>query len=109
MKKLCPSPSTVFHAVALFDRFEEPDAFACHTIVWSLVNLNDPDRALSFYYDKMVEKFVLPNNYSFPILVKVCAEIWSVIEGGKIHSWVVKHGFKLDLFVRNALIHMDSV
>ncbi|GFZ02035.1 pentatricopeptide repeat (PPR) superfamily protein [Actinidia rufa] len=109
VKKLCSSSSTVFHAVALFDRFEEPDAFVCNTIVRSLVNLNDPDRALNFYYDKMVGKFVLPNNYSFPILAKVCGEIGSVIEGGKIHARVVKHGFELDLFVRNALIHMYSV
>lgn len=110
MKKLCSSsPSRVSHAISLFDQYEEPDAFLCNTIVRSLVGLNDPHGALNFYYDKMVGKFVLPNNYTFPLLAKVCAEIGSVREGGKTHGRVVKFGFESDLFVQNALIHMYFV
>ncbi|KAI8546753.1 hypothetical protein RHMOL_Rhmol07G0144000 [Rhododendron molle] len=112
VKKLCSSsssPSRVSHAISLFDRFEEPDAFLCNTIVRGLVGLHDPLGALNFYYDKMVGKFVLPNNYTFPLLAKVCVEIGSVREGGKTHGRVVKFGFESDLFVRNALIHMYFV
>ncbi|CAL5355806.1 unnamed protein product [Camellia sinensis] len=109
VKKLCSSPSTVSHAIALFDRLEEPDAFVCNTIVRSLVNWSDPHGAFAFYCHQMVGRFVLPNHYTFPILAKVCAEIGSVREGEKIHARIVKFGFELDLFVRNALIHMYSV
>ncbi|KAL6979823.1 hypothetical protein U1Q18_021479 [Sarracenia purpurea var. burkii] len=71
VKKLCSAPpSMVSHAVALFDRFEDPDAFICNTIVRSLVNSNDPRGALAFYYQKMVGKSVSPNNYTFPLLAK---------------------------------------
>ncbi|KAI7994657.1 Pentatricopeptide repeat-containing protein [Camellia lanceoleosa] len=106
VKKLCSSPSTVSHAIALFDQLKEPDAFVCNTIVRSLVNWSDPHGAFAFYCHQMVGRFVLPNHYTFPILAKVCAEIGSVQEGEKIHARIVKFGFELDLFVRNALIHI---
>ncbi|KAE8075826.1 hypothetical protein FH972_014513 [Carpinus fangiana] len=57
----------------------------------------------------MVGKWVVPNHYTFPLLVKVCVEIGLVREGKKVHARVVKFGFEADLFVRNSLIHMYSV
>uniref|UniRef100_A0A2N9FGS2 Pentatricopeptide repeat-containing protein n=1 Tax=Fagus sylvatica TaxID=28930 RepID=A0A2N9FGS2_FAGSY len=57
----------------------------------------------------MVGKWVSPNHYTFPLLVKVCADIGSLREGEKAHARVVKFGFESDLFVRNSLIHMYSV
>lgn len=57
----------------------------------------------------MVGKFVWPNHYTFPLLLKVCADLGLVREGEKAHARVVKLGFELDLYVRNSLIHMYSV
>ncbi len=96
------------HAVYVFDCLDEPDAFMCNTIMRSYVNSNDPCSALGFYYGRMVGKWVSPNHYTFPLLVKVCADIGSLREGEKAHARVVKFGFESDLFVRNSLIHMYS-
>ncbi|KAK9094496.1 hypothetical protein Scep_025965 [Stephania cephalantha] len=106
VKKLCSLPSLISHAVYLFNYLDQPDAFICNTIIRSYVNSNDPDGAIAFYYRKMVEIDVPPNHYTFPLLVKVCAELGSVREGGKAHARIVKLGFETDLFVRNAMIHM---
>uniref|UniRef100_A0A2N9H8A1 Pentacotripeptide-repeat region of PRORP domain-containing protein n=1 Tax=Fagus sylvatica TaxID=28930 RepID=A0A2N9H8A1_FAGSY len=108
VKKLCSSSLTVSHAVYVFDCLDEPDAFMCNTIMRSFVNSNDPCSALGFYYGRMVGKWVSPNHYTFPLLVKVCADIGSLREGEKAHARVVKFGFESDLFVRNSLIHMYS-
>ncbi|KAK1374917.1 Pentatricopeptide repeat-containing protein [Heracleum sosnowskyi] len=109
VKKLCSLPNGVDYAVELFDHFEKPDAFICNTIIRCFVNLNDPLSGLDFYYEKMIGRFVWPNHYSFPIIVKVCAELGCVKEGEKVHGRIVKHGFEFDLFVRNAMIHMYFV
>ncbi|KAA8522102.1 hypothetical protein F0562_012584 [Nyssa sinensis] len=109
VKKLCSSPSTVPHAVALFDHLKEPDAFICNTIMRSYVNKNDLGGAFTFYYHQMIGKCIPPNHYTFPLLVKACADLRSVRDGEKIHARVVKFGFELNLFVRNSLIHMYSV
>ncbi|KAE8055546.1 hypothetical protein FH972_012379 [Carpinus fangiana] len=99
----------VSHAVYVFNCLEEPDAFMCNTIMRSYVNFDDPFSALGFYHERMAGKWVVPNHYAFPLLVKVCAEIGSVREGEKAHARVVKFGFEADLFVRNSLIHMYLV
>ncbi|XP_059656717.1 pentatricopeptide repeat-containing protein At3g29230-like [Cornus florida] len=109
VKKLCSSPSMVPHAVALFDLLEEPDAFICNTIMRSYIIMNDPHRALTFFYHQMIGKCVAPNHYTYPLLVKVCSELGLVREGEKSHARVVKFGFELDLYVRNSLIHFYSV
>ncbi|CAK9173355.1 unnamed protein product [Ilex paraguariensis] len=109
VKKLCYSSFTVPHAIELFCRLENPDAFICNTIMRSFVNSNDPENALTFYYHQMVGKCVLPNHYTFPILLKACAEMGLVREGEKIQAQILKVGLELDLFVRNVLIHLYSV
>uniref|UniRef100_A0A803PN46 Pentatricopeptide repeat-containing protein n=1 Tax=Cannabis sativa TaxID=3483 RepID=A0A803PN46_CANSA len=109
IKKLCSAPKTLPRAVNVFDFIDEPDAFLCNTIMRSYVNSNDPNSAIGFYYEKMVGgKNVVPNHYTFPILIKACAGLGSLREGEKAHSRIVKLGFELDLFVRNSLIHMYS-
>ncbi|XP_024995444.1 putative pentatricopeptide repeat-containing protein At5g37570 [Cynara cardunculus var. scolymus] len=109
VKKLCSSPSTVFHALNVFHSVDEPDSFLCNTVMRGLVNSNEPLKALEFYRREMVGNFVPANHYTFPLLVKVCAELGLVREGEKAHTRVLKEGFELDLYVRNALIHMYAI
>ncbi|KAJ0914061.1 putative tetratricopeptide-like helical domain superfamily [Helianthus annuus] len=107
-KKLCASHSTVHHAVNLFHALDEPDAFICNTIIRGLLNSNETVKALGFYKE-MVGLLVPANNYTYPLVVKVCAELERVREGEKVHTRVIKEGFKLDLYVRNALIRFYAV
>jgi len=48
----------------------------------------------------MVEKWVMPNHYMIPPLVKVHAEIRS-LRGGKTPAWLEQFQIELDLFVLN--------
>ncbi|KAI3909845.1 hypothetical protein MKW92_045655 [Papaver armeniacum] len=108
IKKLCSSPHLVSHAFTVFSLLDEPDAFHCNTIIKSCVNFNKPETGLRFYYEEMFAKCISPNHYTFPLLVKICAEMGRVEQGEKTHSWILKFGFESDLFVRNTLIHMYS-
>lgn len=109
VKKLCSSHFTLPDALRIFENLENPDAFLCNTIIRGYVNFDDPERALAFYHTKMVYNGIFQNNYTFPIIVKACADLGLLTEGQKIHTHIVKCGFELDLYVRNALIRMYSV
>ncbi|KAI5655844.1 hypothetical protein M9H77_33031 [Catharanthus roseus] len=109
IKKLCSSQRTLPHAVRIFDNLESPDAFLCNTIIRGYVNFNNPKKALDFYSNKMVCNCIFQNNYTFPILVKACADLRLLREGQIIHTQVVKRGFEFNLYVRNSLIHLYSV
>ncbi|WMV43430.1 hypothetical protein MTR67_036815 [Solanum verrucosum] len=109
MMKLCSSQSTFSHAVKIFENLEYPDAFICNTVMKCYVNFDDPEKGLVFYSDQMVKNGIFQNHYTFPILVKACADLGRVREGEMVHAHVVKCGFELDLYTRNVLIHMYSV
>ncbi|KAI9089224.1 hypothetical protein K1719_029503 [Acacia pycnantha] len=109
IKKLCSTSRMIPHAIHVFNYLDEPDAFLCNTIMRGYTSMNDFLSALSFYYEKMVSRWVKPNHYTFPLLIKVCAEVRSGREGEKSHARIVKFGFVSDLFTRNSLIHMYSV
>ncbi|XP_010242633.1 PREDICTED: pentatricopeptide repeat-containing protein At3g29230-like [Nelumbo nucifera] len=108
IKKLCSSPSLVPHAVSLFSRLDEPDAFLCNTIIRAYVSFHDPHSGLGFYYGQMIRKCIPPNHYTFPLLNKICAELGSIREGERVHAQIVKFGLEVDLFVQNSLIHVYS-
>ncbi|KAF8027253.1 hypothetical protein BT93_E0229 [Corymbia citriodora subsp. variegata] len=107
VKKLC-ALRAVAHAVLFFKSTHEPDAFMCNTIMRTYVGGKDAGSAMRFYRDEMVGNDVMPNHYTFPIVLKGCVETGSLTEGEKVHSRVFKLGFEPDLFVTNALIHLYS-
>lgn len=57
----------------------------------------------------MLARWVPPNHYTFPVIIKLCADTSSQQEGEKAHARVLKFGFESDLFARNSLIRMYSV
>ncbi|MQL74201.1 hypothetical protein Taro_006576 [Colocasia esculenta] len=110
VRTLCASPSfgSVTFAVALFSHLDEPDAFICNTILRAYARSGDPHEGVGFYRSHMLRRGVPPNNYTFPLVVKLCADAGSASEGARAHARVVKLGFESDLFVQNSLIHMYS-
>lgn len=109
IKKLCSYSSMLSYAICVFDYLDEVDAFICNTIMRGYTGVKDFHGALDFYYEKMVSRWVGPNHYTFPLLIKVCAEVRLILEGEKGHARIVKFGFESDLFALNSLIHMYSV
>ncbi|CAO2837942.1 unnamed protein product [Amaranthus hypochondriacus] len=109
IKKLSYLPHNLNNAVLLFQKLEKVDAFMCNTIIRRYLNLGYSKEALMFYYHYLIGGFIVPNHYTFPLIIKLCVELRLAIDGEKVHSLVLKSGFSLDLFVRNSLIHMYSV
>ncbi|XP_057420940.1 pentatricopeptide repeat-containing protein At3g29230-like [Lotus japonicus] len=109
VKKLCSDPLTAPRAISLFHHLYHPDAFISNTILRSLSHSSSSAAALRFYYHGMLARCVPPNHYTFPLLIKLCADNWLVFDGEKAHARVHKLGFEQDVFARNSLIRMYSV
>ncbi|XP_021293080.1 pentatricopeptide repeat-containing protein At5g66520-like [Herrania umbratica] len=56
----------------------------------------------------MVGKLIEHNEYTFPLLLKIYAEIRFLKEGEKVHARVLKLGLESNLCVKNSLIRMYS-
>ncbi|XP_074303763.1 pentatricopeptide repeat-containing protein At4g18840-like [Silene latifolia] len=108
IKKLCSLPRGLKLAVSLLKNIENPDAFMCNTVIRSYWDKGYSKDALNFYYSYVVFGCVVHNHYTFPLIIKLCIDLGSILEGEKTHCRVLKCGFPADLFVKNSLILMYS-
>ncbi|KAJ7970115.1 Pentatricopeptide repeat [Quillaja saponaria] len=59
-------------------------------------------------YSSMANYGVHGNNFTYPLVLKACANLDSILDGTKLHSHVIRSGFQGDVFVQTALIDMYS-
>ncbi|XP_047339433.1 pentatricopeptide repeat-containing protein At1g08070, chloroplastic-like [Impatiens glandulifera] len=90
-----PNPNTTIYT----------NAIRCFS---SCKNPNDISIAFLLYRNFISNGF-LPNNYTFPFILKSCAKTHRLIEGKQCHVHVIKNGFQSDLYVVNNLLRMYAV
>lgn len=93
----------------LFCQIEHPNQFICNTIIRGFSHSEFPEKAFVFYSSMLHQRNRSPNNFTFPFLLNSCARLPTLKPGIQVHCHVIKFGFDLDLFVRNALMHFYSV
>lgn len=57
-------------------------------------------------YRKMVQKGIVPDNYTYPSVLKACGEEFDLGLGREVHESIAKAGLEWNLFVHNALVFM---
>lgn len=93
------------YALKVFHTLPSPDPFIYNTIIRGYLQSNLPKNCIVFY-TQMLENSVIPNNFTFPPLIRACCIDNAIQEGKQIHAHVIKHGFLSDGFSQNNLIHM---
>ncbi|KAF8016406.1 hypothetical protein BT93_H1804 [Corymbia citriodora subsp. variegata] len=97
------------HARSLFDgitaRCERPDSFLWNTMVRAYANNGYCADTLELYA-LMRRGGVLPNNYTFPFVLKACASDSEPLARGweVVHGETIKTGFDSDMYVEAALV-----
>ncbi|XP_019154782.1 PREDICTED: pentatricopeptide repeat-containing protein At5g66520-like [Ipomoea nil] len=93
------------YALKVFDTLPEPDTFIYNTIIRGYLKSQFPESSVPFY-SKMLLNSVIPNNFTFPPLIRCCCVANAIGEGKQVHGHVIKFGFGSDGFSQNNLIHM---
>ncbi|KAG1338092.1 putative pentatricopeptide repeat-containing protein [Cocos nucifera] len=91
------------HALLLFRRTDHPNLYLWNTMVRGLVAADHMADAVHLYTD-MRREGLSPNNFTFPFVLKACARLFDLDTGVKIHAYVLKAGFELDVFVKTSLL-----
>ncbi|KAM7521105.1 hypothetical protein LguiB_020067 [Lonicera macranthoides] len=98
------------YARLIFQHLSFRNSFMYNTMIRGYVQTHLPIPAISCYVD-MLSSGLVPNNYTFPPLIKACSILisyWKVI-GCLVHAHVVKFGFSNDPFVASSLIEFYSL
>ncbi|XP_059287733.1 pentatricopeptide repeat-containing protein At5g66520-like [Lycium ferocissimum] len=93
------------YALQVFDKLPKPDTFIYNTVIRGFLK-SQMLRDTLLFYGYMLECKVMPNNFTFPPLIRACCVDNAVEQGKQIHGHVMKFGFGFDRFSMNNLIHM---
>ncbi|XP_042500343.1 pentatricopeptide repeat-containing protein At5g66520-like [Macadamia integrifolia] len=93
------------HAYLLFCHLPHPTKFIWNTMIRAFAEKQEPIKAIALY-KKMLEKRILPNNYTFSFLLKASVDLTDVLFGLQIHAQIIKLGWESYDFVQNGLIHL---
>ncbi|CAL1354751.1 unnamed protein product [Linum trigynum] len=103
----CELSPTMDYAQTLFDRVHQKDVFIWNTLIRGYANMGPCQKAI-ILYRSMHHSGLLPDNYTFPFVIRSCAVISAVKEGVEVHCNIVKSGFDVDVFVQSSLVSMYS-
>ncbi|KAL0553082.1 hypothetical protein IC582_006968 [Cucumis melo] len=93
------------YACSIFQQLDEPTTFDFNTMIRGYVNNMNFENAIYLYND-MLQREVEPDNFTYPVVLKACAQLAAIQEGMQIHGHVFKLGLEDDVFVQNSLINM---
>ncbi|KAF8390770.1 hypothetical protein HHK36_025298 [Tetracentron sinense] len=102
------SSSDLISARILFSQIKNPNLFAWNFMFRAYAHSSSPEDSIALY-NLMRRNGILPDNYTFPFILKACSRLSFSEKGKEIHSLSLKLGFEFDVFVQNSLISMYAV
>ncbi|XVF76025.1 hypothetical protein PTKIN_Ptkin13bG0234500 [Pterospermum kingtungense] len=108
---LCTDPSfgttLLDYAYKVFSQVETPNLFIYNALIKGFSASQTPHRSFHFY-TQLLRANILPDNLSFPFLVRACSQLESLDMGVQAHGQIIKHGFETNVYVQNSLLRMYS-
>ncbi|XAR60603.1 hypothetical protein NMG60_11034042 [Bertholletia excelsa] len=95
------------YAAQLFNEMSEPNSFVWNTIIRGFQQNHEPRNVL-LYFDRMRVHCVPPDQFTFPFLIRACANLKDLNRGVSIHGQLFKFGVDMDVFVGTSLIDFYS-
>ncbi|EEF28011.1 pentatricopeptide repeat-containing protein, putative [Ricinus communis] len=99
--------SSMDYARKLFDKMPQRDVFLWNTLIRGYADLGPYQEAVMLYKTMHHDGF-LPDNYTFPFVVRSCAVISALKEGKEVYCNVIKNGFDLDVFAQCFSLYVCS-
>ncbi|KAJ7540213.1 hypothetical protein O6H91_10G005500 [Diphasiastrum complanatum] len=89
----------------LFDNMSERNVVSWNAMIAGYAQNGLGKEALDLY-EQMKQEGVHPDNVTFILLLKACANLEALEQGKQLHSKIIKRGFQSDLVVCSTLVHM---
>ncbi|XP_052185676.1 pentatricopeptide repeat-containing protein At5g66520-like [Diospyros lotus] len=101
----CQSSGLLDHADLLYAPLRRPHVFICNALIKAFSHSQFPRKAISMHA-RMQSSCVVPNNYTFPFVLKAFSDLRDVKRGQSVHTQIVKMGHLNDIYVQNSLLNL---
>ena len=92
-----------FAHLFFFTQIRRPHVFICNSLIKAFSHSHTPRKPFSIYIH-MNKNSILPNNFTFPFLLKSLSDFREYKQGECVHTNVVKLGHLYDIYVQNSLL-----
>eukprot|EP01018_Ginkgo_biloba_P015526 Gb_39725 [translate_table: standard] len=99
--------NSLVNARQVFYEMPKRDVFLWNTMIMGYASNGFSEEALELN-DEMRRSGMQPDNFTFPYVLKACADLAALQQGKEIHNYIIRSGFESDIFVGNALVAMYS-
>lgn len=93
------------YAHFLFDKIPKRNIFLWNVLIRAYAWTGPYEVAIDLYY-KMLDHGLVPDNFTFPFVLKACSALSDIKTGREVHEYAVTTGWETDVFVGSALIDM---
>lgn len=97
--------NALVYAHHLFDKIPKGNLFLWNVLIRGYAWDGPYEVALSLYY-QLLQNGIVPDNFTFPFVLKACSALSAIKEGKDIHEHVIHTGWENDVFVGASLIDM---
>ncbi|KAE9611546.1 hypothetical protein Lal_00011703 [Lupinus albus] len=94
------------YASYLFDNLPHRTLFSWNTMMRMNVQIGRPHDTLNLFVEMLASGHTKPDNFTYPIVIKACADLPFIRMGVGLHGQTFKGCFDLDTFVQNCLLAM---
>nr|XP_043608870.1 pentatricopeptide repeat-containing protein At2g02980, chloroplastic [Erigeron canadensis] len=102
---LDPTPCSLNHAHLLYNQMPQPDTILFNFMARGYSRSHTPVQAVLLFV-RAVSLGLVPDNYTFPSLLKACANGKALEEGKQVHCVAIKYGLSECEYIYPALINM---
>lgn len=103
----CARLKQMTYARKMFDKITDQNVVSWNAMFNGYAQ-NEFHRTVVVLFTQMKKLDVMPNCFTFPIVLKSCVKINALREGEELHCLVLKNGFRANIFVGTALIELYS-
>ncbi|CAL8994416.1 unnamed protein product [Prunus brigantina] len=101
------SLADINYAFRVFNQIENPNSFMWNTLLRACARSSQREgQAMLLYCRMLAEGVAMPDQYTFPFVLRACAYLFALSEGKQAHANAVKLGFDSDVYINNSLIHL---
>ncbi|KAL5713591.1 hypothetical protein ACHQM5_015653 [Ranunculus cassubicifolius] len=103
MVAMYASHDDIYSAILVFNGVEERSTLLYNSIIRGYTRLGCSEKTLGMYLE-MHARDLRPDNFTFPFVLKCCAELSRVDVGRCVHGQCLRVGLEFDLYVGSSLI-----
>ncbi|CAN6715011.1 unnamed protein product [Malus baccata var. baccata] len=93
------------YAKKVFRQISQPSVYIWNSMIRGYSNSENPVESLIMYRE-MLQRGYLPDNFTFPFVLKSCSVIADYCYGKCVHNCIVKTGYGLEVYGSTCLLRM---